>query len=288
MTLHPHVAGLLVVLDPRWRRKMFVGGLVLMIPVVGWPAVLGYRSRFVRHMFTDTPELLPPWKGHFWSYVLGGVRAMAVIFGYLSPVYALLAWTLLERGWCPEVQWAWLALACFLFPLFAPLSLPIALIALAFSAEHWLSFTEASAFFVAFAALIYLVPAGFLEVSRTGRYMSAFALWRSLPFAWRERRAYIAAWFYSILQSLFGHFTLPFAPWGVMWCYIGIVSLFNEVLVQANEAPGQGWLQRAIADPRFDGRGRRGRFTVLDNAGERVSVLDVGPFSVPLPRLFDR
>jgi len=30
-------------------------------------------------------------------------------------------------------------------------------------------------------------------------------------------------------MSLLGHFCLPFSPWGVVWCYLGITYLFNEV-----------------------------------------------------------
>jgi hypothetical protein len=85
-------------------------------------------------------------------------------------------------------------------------------------------------------------------------------------------------------MSLAGHFALPIAPWGVVWCYLGILTLFNEVLLAAGAAPGEGWLARALADPRFSGRGRLGFGTLLDGRGRTVTVIDLGPFSAPLPR----
>ena len=288
MTLHPHVAGLLVVLDPRWRRKIFVGGLILMIPVVGWPAVLGYRSRFVRHMFSDTPHPLPEWRGEFWSHVISGWKAMGVIFGHLAPLYVCLALTLAQRDWHPDAHWFWALAFFFVFPGFSPLSFPIACVALALEPRHLLSPGEALVFLAVFASIIYLIPAGFLAVSRTGKYRSGLAVWRTVPFVVRHARLYASAWWHSCLQSAFGHGCVPFTPWGVVWCFLSILAVFNEVLVRIGTAPGRGWLERALLDPRFSGRGHVGRFTLLDGAGERVTALDVGSFSVPLPRWCDR
>ena len=134
------------------------------------------------------------------------------------------------------------------------------------------------------AAIVFVVPAGFLQVTLHGRHRAAFAIWRTLPFVRRNLRAYAAAWWHSGLASLGGHFALPIAPWGVVWCYLAIVALFNGVLVVAGIAPGEGWLQRAIGDPRFAPRGRIGRFTLRDGAGATVTAIDLALFAAPLPR----
>ncbi len=288
MSLHPHVAGLIVTLDPRWRRKIFIGGLVLLLPVVGWPAVLGYRAHFVRHMFGNTPEPLPSWKGAFWKHLRSGWQAMGVIFGHLAPLYGLLAVVLWQRGWRPDETWLWSTLFFVVFPFFSTLSFPMACLALTFSERPWLSLAEAAALFAAFTLTIFLVPAGFMEVSRTGRYRSAFAAWRSWPFAWKHRRLYGSAWWHSCLQGALGTLAVPFTPWGVVWSYLSILALFNEVLIEASVAPGSGWLQRALADTRFVRPTRRGRFAFEDGAGERTTALNLGAFSVPLPRLWHR
>lgn len=273
-------------LDPEWRRKIFVGGLVLMIPVVGWPAVLGYRARFVRHLFGDTPEALPKWEGEFWNHLTSGWRAMGVIFGHIAPLYALLALLVWQRGWRPDEVWMWSTAFFVAVPILSTLTFPIACVVLA--RGGFLGFAEAAALLAVFALIIFLVPVGFMEVSRTDRYRSAFAWWRTWPFAWKHIGPYCSAWWHSCLQSGLGHFAFPFTPWGVVWCYLGILAHFNEVLVDAGAAPGRGWLQRAIADPRCTPPASRGRFTFEDGAGERVTALNVGAFSVPLPRMLER
>jgi hypothetical protein len=282
--LHPHVAGLVAIADPRWRAKLFRGGLLLCIPVVGWPAVLGYRARFVHHLFAPTPELLPDWREGFWGFVGEGLRAMAVIFGWLWPLYVVAAWLALGRGFTPGAATAWLTLGFVLFPIFATLSFPTMCLLLAGAEHHWLSGTECAVLVAAYALLVFLLPAGFLEVTRTNHYRSAFAIWRTLPFVLNQLGPYCKAWWYSGLMSLCGHFALPLAPWGIVWCYLAIVLLFNELLPGLGETPGEAWLPRALADPRFTDRGRSGRFTVLDEAGQSVTALDLVFFSAPLPR----
>lgn len=280
---HGHAAGLLPVLDPAWRRKVFVGGLVLCIPVLGWPAVLGFRARFVRHLFAPTPAPLPDWNAGLAGFVREGLLAMAVIFGYLLPLYVVLAIVVCDRGFVPEARWAWLGAAFVAFPIFSTLSLPVACVALATAPELWLSVPECAAFLAGYAAIVFLVPAGFLEVTRTGRHRSAFALHRTLPFVARSFAPYCAAWLRSSAMSLTGHFALPLAPWGVVWCYLGILATFNELLLHA--PPGRGWLQRAIADPRLRPTTPFGVRTIADGAGEDTRVLDLVWFSAPLPRL---
>ena len=70
--LHPRSAALALLLDPEWRRKLWLGGLVLCLPVIGWPAVLGYRAAFIRNLREPAPSALPPWRGQFWSHVVLG------------------------------------------------------------------------------------------------------------------------------------------------------------------------------------------------------------------------
>jgi hypothetical protein len=181
--LHPHAAGLVAILDPDWRRKIWLGGLWLLIPVVGWPALV-----------------------------------------------------------------------------FSTLLFPVACLSLALAPEQWLTLQETLFGVGAYAVLVSLIPSGFLQVSLTRRYRSAFALWRAIPFVARNLSLYLEAWWHSSLMSLAGHLALPLSPWGVVWCFLGIV------------APGTG----------------SGRRQVAEAAGLPVSVLDLHAFSVPLPRLFDR
>src|SRR5262249_932348 len=181
---------------------------------------------------------------------------------------------------------AWFALAAFFvaFPIFSTLSLPAACALLAASPHHWLSAGEAAAFTLAFALVVFAIPAGFLEVSRTGRHRSAFAFWRTLPFGCRPLRAYCGAWWRSGAMSLLGHLAVPLSPWGVVWCYLAVLVLFNELLVHAGRAPGDGWLARALADPQLQGDAPVRVVELRDAAGEPAAVLALRWLSVPLPR----
>jgi len=283
--LHPHAAGLYVILDPDWRRKIFRGGLLLCIPVLGWPAVLGYRTRLVRHLFADLPAPLPDWEGQFFGCVRDGLKAMAVIFGHLLPIYVAIAVTVHGRGYVPDRTALWLLALFVAFPIFSTLSLPLACLGLTLGAGGpWLSPGECALAIASYALVVFLVPAGFLRVSQTGRFRDAFAFWHSVPLVCRNLAAYAEAWWYSGLMSLGGHLALPLAPWGVVWCYVGILVVFNELLHQRGLAPGHGCLAHALADPRLQARQRIGLGQLADARGEPVTVLSVGLFSAPLPR----
>lgn len=284
MTLHPHAAGLYPLADPAWRRRIFIGGLFLMLPIFGWPAILGYRTEVIGHLFRDTEAPLPRWKGRFFHYFGAGLKAMVVIFGYLAPLYATLAAVAVARGFVPGVTTACVAAFFVVFPIFSTLSFPTACFLLAFGHGHaWIGPGELTAFLAVFTAVIFAIPAGFLRVTLTGRYRSAFHLGRTFGLMRRHFRAYLAAWWYSGLMSLVGHLTIPLAPWGVVWAYLAIVFLFNEILHHGGEAPAEGWLGRALADPRFEGSGRAGTRRLRDGAGRPATVLDLAAFSVPLP-----
>jgi hypothetical protein len=284
MTVHPHVAGLFPLADPGWRRKIFVGGLCLMLPLFGWPAILGYRKELVLHLFRDAPRPLPRWKGRFFHYFREGVKSMGVIFGYLAPLYATLLGVVASRGFAPGATTALIALFFVVFPIFSTLSFPTACFLFAFGRDRaWITPGELAAFLAVFSVVIFLIPAGFLRVTVTGRYRSAFHLGRTLPLIRRHFLAYLAAWWYSGLMSLLGHLTIPLAPWGVVWAYLAIIFLFNEIVHRDGKASGAGWLARSLADPRFADRGRFGFDRMPEGAATRARILDFGSFSVPLP-----
>ena len=283
MRLHAHAAGLCPLADPEWRQKLWTLGLWLFVPVLGWPAVLGYRARFVSHLFGPADSVLPRTSEGIVTFALEGLRAVGVIFGYLSPLYAALAFTAWERGFVPDVSNFALAGFFLLVPIFSTLSFPIACGLLSVGERALLSPFECALFMSAFTLIIFLVPAGFLEVSRTGKHRSAFAIWRSLPFVARNFAAYVEAWLSSGAMSLLGHSALPVAPWGVAWCYLAIIVSFNEVLLQAEPArPAEGF-RRLLAEPSSQ-EGRLGLSKRLDARGELVTVLGCGWFSAPLPR----
>jgi hypothetical protein len=285
--LHPHAAGLVAILDPNWRRKIWIGGLLLLIPIVGWPAIVGFRSRFVPRLLGSDVPLLPSFSDEVLPQIRDGLKALAVIFGYQLPLFLAVGFAVAHRGYVPDAGAFWLCAFFVAWPIFSTLSFPVACLSLAIVPEGWLSPLEALAGVTAYTVLVFLIPAGFLQVSLTRRYRSAFAFWRAIPFVARNLSLYLEAWGLSGLMSLAGHLALPLSPWGVVWCYLGIVLLFNELLLHAGLAPPSCWLARAVEDPRFQNEERGFRRELLDAGGNPVAVLDLRLFSVPLPRGFD-
>ncbi|MEL6716032.1 MAG: DUF4013 domain-containing protein, partial [Planctomycetota bacterium] len=200
MTVDPHAAGLYVLQDPAWRHELRQGGRVLLIPLVGWPMLLGYRRAQVDHFFGAHATAMPRWRGAGRVHLTNGLKALAVIGCYTAPASVWLAATLVSRGHVPGAVEGTAAMALTVAPILLPLALPIAL--LTYSTEvggpALLTLPEASCCGALFAVAVFVIPAGFLRVTQTGRFTSALALRSVLPFVLRNARDYVRAWGYAL------------------------------------------------------------------------------------------
>jgi hypothetical protein len=222
--------------DPRWLRKIAVGGLVLLIPVVGWPAVLGYRKEAIFRLLRRDDPILPEWRGNGLRFLLEGLMAVAVINSYYLPVYLWLACRLCGHSAAGELPWGWMAGVALVAPIFSTLAVPAVLLAdRLLASSPALGPTESVAISAAFGLLTFLIPSGFLNVSRTGRIVSALDFPRAVGRIVRCPREYAEAWAGSGLASVAGHLCGVFAPWGVIWCYLTIVYAFNEIPLAAGD-----------------------------------------------------
>src|SRR5262245_1671995 len=78
--------------DPEWKRKLFVGGLlILLCPPIGWTIALGYRRAAGLRLRAGLRPPLPEWTRSIWSYYFGGVGAVSVILGSYVPFLILYA-----------------------------------------------------------------------------------------------------------------------------------------------------------------------------------------------------
>lgn len=280
MRLHAHAAGLFFVDDPDWRRKLWRGGLTVLTPFVGWHIVLGYRRHLIRHLI-EGPSVLPEWRGNTLRHFVDGLKASCVIFGYLAPLYVIAFAVAASRGFDAGDLSLWIPAVFVALPFLLPVSLPFALFAL--TREEWLRPAEAVSLAAAFALVVFVVPAAFLQVSRTGRFRSAFDLAALVAFLRWRFAAYSRAWLDSIPLALAAHLALPIAPWSVVWAYCSVMFLFNEVLVMHADPGASGWILHTRHDARWTPADRLGLRTLEDARGEGVLVLDLGNFSAPLP-----
>lgn len=232
-------AGLACTADPDWRRRIWIGGLILMIPVVGWPLVLGYRRMFAERLLDRARPLLPRWRDVWPKALAYGAGATLVIHTYYLPLYVWLAVrTSGEDAWS-EIPWAWGLLLGGVFPVFSTLWIPAWILALRLGVLG-VGPTELTSIAAAFAAVTFVIPAGFLQVSRSRRTRDAFRILAALGSIAAQPLAYARAWIGSGVMSLVAHFAIPLSPWAVVWCYLAILYAFNEV-PQARRAARQGW-----------------------------------------------
>lgn len=280
MTLHPHAAGLYLLGDPRWRNRLWIGGLVVVAPLLGWHVVLGFRRALIERLCRG-PDELPEWRGSTRRFLVDGLKATGVILAYLAPLHAVALGLALGRGWDPTETSLWIPAAFLALPFLIPLSLPFAMVAL--TSGGWLEQGELAALAIAFVLVVYFVPAAFLQVSMTGRFRSALAFWRVFAFLRRRGADYTRAWIASAPIAFAAHVVFPIAPWSIVWAYCSVMFLFNEVLVANGDHGRGGWLERARSDPRWAPARAVGMRSVRDANGEDVAVLDLGLFSAPMP-----
>ena len=285
------LSGAFVVRDPAWRKKIFFGGLLLLLlHPVGWPAALGYRKELISNLSSGTHPVLPEWKGRIVYFFIEGLKAMGVIFGYLSPLYVALVFLLLVNGVQPNQYWLYTGLLFAACTIFSTLSFPSVLIYWTlFSDGYRIPFEICLLLLGVFGLVIFFIPSAFLQVSKSGRYLSAFNLLAAFSTLVKHFRAYVLAWYHSALMSLSGHFALLFAPWGVVWCYLAIIYEFNSILQNDRDVDSsRSWFYRLeesehlVVQPT-----RRAAVYQCLNPADAVPCLmiKVGPVVIPLPQI---
>ena len=285
------LSGAFVVKDPNWRQKIFVGGLLLLlVHPIGWPVALGYRKALISNLRSGTDPLLPTWKGNVLHFFVEGLKAMGVIFGYLSPLYLVFISLLIANGVHPNFSWLYVIFFFLACTIVSTLSFPTVLAYMTFfSPEYRIPWMISLVLFLAFVLIIFFIPACFLQVSRTGRYRSAFhisAAWSTLRLHFYP---YCKAWYHSAIMSLVGHFALPFAPWGVFWCYLSIIFEFNAILHRDDQRHSAvTWYQRLQAEDSLSLEPTKSGtvYRCLNPADiAPCGMLKIGPILIPLPSL---
>jgi len=75
--------------DPRWVSKLLIAGLMVLIPIFGWFALIGYCSRITRLVATTGTDLpLPEWDA-FGDLFVDGFKVAAAGFVWSLPATVL-------------------------------------------------------------------------------------------------------------------------------------------------------------------------------------------------------
>jgi hypothetical protein len=74
--------------DEQWISKVLIGGLILLIPIIGQIALLGYMIETAQNLTRGREKPLPEW-GEFGSKMLLGFHAFLISLVYSLPVVLL-------------------------------------------------------------------------------------------------------------------------------------------------------------------------------------------------------
>lgn len=74
--------------DPDWWKKLLIGTLILMIPIIGLIVLKGWWIEIIKRVAKDDPEPLPSFD-NFGELLSNGFRSILVYLVYKSPVIIL-------------------------------------------------------------------------------------------------------------------------------------------------------------------------------------------------------
>lgn len=240
--------------ERNWSAALLRGGLILLLlPPFGWHVAMGYRRAVGMAALTGMRPLLPPLGLNCFSLFAGGFAASTVIAVYSMPSLVLF-WI---AGIHTASDLSQLVLPAIVFfagvlalpPLAIPLLPPIYL--------HLFPDLSPSPEALAgcgllFSATVFLLPAAFLNISRTGLVRSAYRIDRAALFIMRNPRLYCEAWALSLVATAVAILLGPFCPWGLFWSYLAILSAFNQALAIS----GRGGAPRSLLNSALVGRGQ--------------------------------
>jgi uncharacterized membrane protein len=74
--------------DEDWLKKIALGGLLSLIPVIGIFLVIGYGFEVTKRVIKGDAEVLPDWSD-FGGYLTKGFLVFLIVFVYMLPVFLI-------------------------------------------------------------------------------------------------------------------------------------------------------------------------------------------------------
>jgi hypothetical protein len=71
--------------DENWVAKIIIGGIIAIIPVIGWFFVIGYMVGIARNVIQNNPRPLPEWSD-FGQMLVDGLYGFVIGFVYMLPL----------------------------------------------------------------------------------------------------------------------------------------------------------------------------------------------------------
>lgn len=76
--------------DTEWVKKVLLGGVIALIPIIGGFVVYGYALEVARRVYLDDPQPLPEWGEDFGGFLVRGLIFSVALFLWLLPFMILL------------------------------------------------------------------------------------------------------------------------------------------------------------------------------------------------------
>lgn len=74
--------------DPDWWKKLLIGMLISLIPLIGWFVIAGWRLEIIKRVAKNDPEPLPSFD-NFGDLLTNGAKSFLVTLVYQSPMIIL-------------------------------------------------------------------------------------------------------------------------------------------------------------------------------------------------------
>ena len=75
--------------DPDWVKKLIIGGIVSLIPVIGSLVALGYMIAVGRNVIRGNPQPLPEWSD-FGQMIIDGLYVFVIAIVYTLPIFLVM------------------------------------------------------------------------------------------------------------------------------------------------------------------------------------------------------
>ena len=199
--------------DPNWVSKIIIGGIIAVIPIIGWFIVMGYMIGVARNVIRGNPEPLPDWSD-FGQMIVDGLYGFVLGFVYVLPL---------------------IIIACIFY-------LPAALLFSSDSGEMSAMGNLVSCCFTLFAVAYGFLAGWFFIPAALGRYADTDELAAGLRFneVLDISRANPGAFLIALLVSIIASFLAGF---GIILCCVGVLftSFYSQLVT--GHIYGQAYLQ---------------------------------------------
>lgn len=179
--------------DRDWLKKIGIGGLLLLIPLIGSFFLLGWVVELVRRVILDDPEPLPDWS-NLMDFLVKGFQAWVISLVYSLPVVILSVCTnsvpILLQGNGGDDTMATI----------------VALLSICFGCV----------IFLFSLALGFILPAALGQFAATGQMGAAFRFSEVFALVRAEPMAFLLTLLGSVLASIV-------ASLGIILCIIGVI-----------------------------------------------------------------